>query len=102
MLTIWVGGTQVLTGTGLTVGQVSAFTSYMSLIIAPLALMAIVVPLVLRGDVSAERILEAYDAVPTVLDKDGAKPQDPENIKGHIAFDQVEGIRLHHRSERRR
>ncbi len=89
ILTIWVGGTQVLTGTGLTVGQVSAFTSYMSLIIAPLALMAIVVPLVLRGDVSAERILEAYDAVPTVLDKDGAKLQDPENIKGHIAFENV-------------
>jgi ATP-binding cassette subfamily B protein len=89
ILTIWVGGTQVLTGTGLTVGQVSSFTSYMSLIIAPLALMAIVVPLVLRGDVSAARILEAYDAEPTVLDKDGAKLQDPENIQGHIAFENV-------------
>jgi ATP-binding cassette subfamily B protein len=61
----------------------------MSLIIAPLALMAIVVPLVLRGDVSAARILEAYDAEPVVEDKDGAKAQDLENIKGHIAFENV-------------
>ena len=89
MLTIRVGGTQVITGTGLTVGQVSSFTSYMSLIIMPLALMAIVVPLVLRGDVSASRILEAYDAEPTVLDKEGAMTQDRGNIKGHIAFENV-------------
>jgi ABC-type multidrug transport system fused ATPase/permease subunit len=89
ILTIGVGGTQVLSGSGLTVGQVSAFTSYMSLIIAPLALMAIVVPLVLRGDVSAARILQAYDAEPVVDDKDGAVAQDLENIRGHIAFENV-------------
>lgn len=79
----------MLTGTGLTVGQVSAFTSYMSLIIAPLAIMSIVVPLVLRGDVSAKRILEAYDAEPTVLDKPGVEPLNPENIKGQITFENV-------------
>ena len=89
ILTIGVGGTQVLNGTGFTVGEVSAFTSYMSLIITPLALMAIVVPLVLRGDVSAERILEAYDAEPVVEDKDDAVAQDLENIRGHIAFENV-------------
>lgn len=89
ILTIGVGGTQVLNGTGLTVGEVSAFTSYMSLIIAPLALMAIVVPLVLRGDVSAERILEAYDAEPVVLDKDDAMNQNPDNIQGRINFENV-------------
>jgi ATP-binding cassette subfamily B protein len=89
LLAMWVGGTQVLSGTGLTVGQVTTFNSYMSLIIAPLALMSIVVPLVLRGDVSAERVLEAFDAEPTVLDKEGVKPMDPEQIKGKIAFENV-------------
>jgi ATP-binding cassette subfamily B protein len=88
-LVIFVGGTQVFAGTGLTVGEVSTFTSYMSLIIAPLALMSIVMPLVLRGDVSAERILEAYDAEPTVLDKPDAKAVVPEQIKGKIVFDNV-------------
>jgi ATP-binding cassette subfamily B protein len=88
-LVIYVGGRQVLTGTGLTVGEVSAFTSYMSLIIAPLAMLSIVLPLVLRGDVSAARILEAYDAEPTVLDKPEAQPIDPEQIRGRVAFENV-------------
>ncbi len=73
----------------MSVGQVSTFNSYMSLIIAPLALMAIVIPLVLRGDVSAKRILEAYNAEPTVLDKPDAKSLDLENIKGEIRFENV-------------
>jgi len=89
ILTIFVGGSQVLNGSGMTVGQVSAFASYMALIIAPLAMMAIVVPLVLLGDVSAERILEAYDARPTVVDKEEVKALDPQNVRGHIAFENV-------------
>ncbi len=89
MLAMWVGGSQILAGTGMTVGQVSAFNSYMSLIIAPLALMSIVVPLVLRGDVSAERILDAYNLEPTVLDKEDAKPVNPGDIKGKIVFENV-------------
>jgi ATP-binding cassette subfamily B protein len=89
ILATWAGGTQVLSGAGLTVGQVSTFNSYMSLIIAPLALMSIVLPLVLRGDVSAERILEAFDAEPTVLDKEGVEPIVSEEIKGRIGFENV-------------
>jgi ABC-type multidrug transport system fused ATPase/permease subunit len=89
ILAMWAGGSQVLSGIGMTVGQVSSFNSYMSLIIAPLALMAIVLPLVLRGDVSAERIFEAFDAEPTVLDKEGVEAKEPEEIKGRIAFENV-------------
>jgi ATP-binding cassette subfamily B protein len=89
ILATWAGGSQVLSGAGLTVGQVSTFNSYMSLIIAPLALMSIVLPLVLRGDVSAERILEAFDAEPTVLDKEGVGPIEPQEIKGKISFENV-------------
>jgi ATP-binding cassette subfamily B protein len=88
-LATWAGGSAVLSGTGMTVGQVSTFNSYMSLIIAPLALMSIVLPLVLRGDVSAERIFEAFDAEPTVLDKEDVKPTEPEEIKGKISFENV-------------
>jgi ATP-binding cassette subfamily B protein len=89
MVVIWIGGTQVLTGTGLTVGEVSAFTSYLSLIIAPLAIMSIVIPLVMRADVSAKRILKAYDAEPTVPDKPDAEPPDAEQIQGEIVFENV-------------
>ena len=89
ILSMWAGGTDVLAGGNISVGQVSAFNSYMSLIITPLALMSIVMPLILRGDVSAQRILEAYNAEPTVLDKPDAKPLALEDIQGEIRFENV-------------
>ncbi len=86
---VLVGGMQVLNNTGLNVGQVFAFTQYLSLTVAPLAMLAIVIPMVLRGDTSAERILEVYDSVPAVQDQEGAHALDPETVKGHIAFENV-------------
>jgi ABC-type multidrug transport system fused ATPase/permease subunit len=86
---VFVGGVQVLTDAGLDVGQVFAFTQYLSLTVAPLAMMAIVIPMVLRGDTSAERILEVYDSEPVVQDQSAARPLDPETVKGHIAFENV-------------
>ena len=59
------------------------------LVLVPLALLAIVIPLVLRGDVSAKRILEAYDAKPTVIDKDVDKSIKLDEIKGHVVFENV-------------
>ena len=70
---IGVGGYQVLTNAGLDVGQVVAFTQYLSLTISPLALMAIVIPMLLRGDTSAERILAVYDDEPQIQDKQDAQ-----------------------------
>ncbi len=74
-LAIWVGGGSVLAG-GIDLGQLVAFTQYLTLIVAPLAILAIVVPFVLRGDTSAERILEVYDDEATVQDKEDAQPLD--------------------------
>ncbi len=59
-LALWVGGQQVLTGGGLDVGQLITFTQYLAL-----AMLATVVPFVLRGDASAARILEVYDDEPS-------------------------------------
>lgn len=85
---VWVGGTQVLNET-LTVGEVSSFSTYLGLVVAPLALMAIVIPYVLRGDVSASRILEAYDAVPAVEDRDGTTALDSDKVAGRVVFEDV-------------
>jgi ATP-binding cassette subfamily B protein len=52
-------------------------------------MLAIVIPMVLRGDTSAERILEVYDSEPAVQDQPGAQPLDPDSVKGHIAFENV-------------
>ena len=40
VLALWAGGNNVLSGEGMTVGEVSTFTQYMGLIITPLALLA--------------------------------------------------------------
>jgi ATP-binding cassette subfamily B protein len=86
---VYVGGMQVLTNAGLDVGQVFAFTQYLSLTIAPLAMLAIVIPMVLRGDTSAERIFEVYDSIPFVEDKPDAQTLDPETVKGRVVFENV-------------
>ena len=86
---IGVGGYQVLTNAGVDVGQVTAFSQYLSLTVAPLALMAIVIPMVLRGDTSAERILQVYDDEPVIQDEEEAQTLEPKNVKGRIVFDNV-------------
>lgn len=86
---IGVGGYQVLTTAAIDVGQVVAFTQYLSLTVAPLALMAIVIPMVLRGDTSAERILKVYDDEPIIQDKPESEPLDPDEVKGRIVFENV-------------
>jgi len=86
---IAVGGYQVLTNAGLDVGQVVAFTQYLSLTIAPLALMAIVIPMLLKGDTSAERILKIYDDVPMIQDKEEPLTLALDDVKGRIVFENV-------------
>ena len=86
---IWVGGDQVLAQTGMSVGDLVRFMQYLSLVVTPLALMAIVVPFILRGDTSARRIFEVYDALPLIVDAPDAKPLDPQAVKGRLVFENV-------------
>jgi len=87
-LAIWFGGEHVLGGS-LDIGQLVAFTQYLSLIVAPLAIFAIVIPFILRGDTSAKRILQIYEEEPFVLDREEAQPLNPEEVKGRIVFENV-------------
>jgi ATP-binding cassette subfamily B protein len=88
-LTLAVGGQQILSGVGLDVGTLVAFTQYLALAVAPLAMMAVVLPFLMRGDASAERILKAFDDEATVQDRENAQPLDPEKVQGRIAFENV-------------
>lgn len=88
-ISIWIGGEQVLTNTGLNVGELVAFTQYLSLTVAPLAILAVVLPFLMRGDASAERILKVYDDEAITQDKENAQPVDPEEVKGRIVFEDV-------------
>ena len=89
VLSLWIGGQQVLEGSGLNVGELVTFTQYLSLIVAPLAMLAIVFPFMLRGDASAKRIFEVYDEEPIVQDKKDAVPPDAETVGGQVVFDNV-------------
>jgi ABC-type multidrug transport system fused ATPase/permease subunit len=88
-LTIAIGGQQVLTNAGLDVGQLVTFMQYLSLVVAPLAMMAIVVPFILRGDASARRVFEVVDAPSAVNDAPNAGDVDPATIQGRLAFENV-------------
>lgn len=63
-LTLAVGGQKVIGGDGTTIGQVTAFTQYLSLVVVPLALAALIAPYLLRGGTSARRVFEVIDAEP--------------------------------------
>lgn len=89
VLSLWIGGQQVLEGSGLNVGELVTFTQYLSLVVAPLAMLAIVFPFMLRGDASAGRIFEVYDDEPVVQDKEGVLPTDVETVGGRVVFDNV-------------
>jgi ABC-type multidrug transport system fused ATPase/permease subunit len=89
ILSLWVGGQQVLEGTGLNVGELVTFTQYLSLAVAPLAMLAIVFPFMLRGDASAKRIFEVYDDEPAVQDQEDAKLTEVETVGGKVVFDNV-------------
>ena len=88
-IAIWSGGEQVLNQTGMQVGDLVAFMQYLSLIVMPLAMMAIVFPFLMRGETSAQRIFEVMDAEPVVQDRPEAKPVAPEEVKGRLVFDNV-------------
>ena len=89
VLSLWVGGQQVLANTGLNVGELVTFTQYLSLVVAPLAMLAIVFPFMLRGDASAQRIFEIYDDEPMVKDKEGVQPLETDAVGGRLVFDNV-------------
>ena len=89
VVAMWAGGSNVLGGAGLSVGDVSTFTQYMGLIITPLALLAQVLPLISRGDVSAARILDAYETEATITDHADLVAIKHHDVRGRIVFDDV-------------
>lgn len=83
---IWFGGLEIQAG-GLTIGGISAFVSYITFMLFPIQEMARVFAELQHAVASAERIFSLIDAVPTVVDVDGAK--DPGSLKGDIEFADV-------------
>jgi ATP-binding cassette subfamily B protein len=83
----WYGGLQVQVG-GMTVGGIHAFVSYVLFMLWPVQDMARVYSEMQHAIASAERSFSLVDAVPEVMDREGAF--DPGTIRGDIAFDHVD------------
>jgi len=88
LIVIWFGGGQAIGG-GLSVGQIVAFTNYLSTTLFPLMIMGMLSSIIASGMASAERVDEVLSDMPEVLEKDGAYDF-PENIKSTVAFEDVE------------
>jgi ABC-type multidrug transport system fused ATPase/permease subunit len=86
-VTLLVGGQKVIGGDGTSIGQVTAFTQYLSLVVVPLALAALIAPYLLRGVTSAGRIFEVIDATSTL--PPGGTTELPNNGGARIAFEGV-------------
>src|SRR5512136_237495 len=84
---IFYGGSQVEIG-GLTVGGLAAFISYVTFMLWPIQDLARVYAEMQHSVASAERVFSLIDAIPDVVDRDGAI--DPGSIRGDIEFDHVD------------
>jgi ATP-binding cassette subfamily B protein len=89
---VWFGGLQAVSttssGTGMTIGGIQAFVSYIVFMMWPIQEMARVYAEMQNAIASAERVFSLIDAVPEVSDQAGAV--DPGSIRGDIEFDGVD------------
>jgi len=83
---VWFGGFQVIGGR-LTIGELVAFNTYLTLLIMPLMMLGMIMAQLARAAVSAERIFEVLDVESEVHDRPGAHPLPP--ISGRVAFEHV-------------
>ena len=83
---IWFGGYQVIGG-ALSLGELVAFNTYLSLLIQPIMMLGFLTAQLSRAGVSAERIFEILDAQSEVADKAGAQELPP--VVGRVAFEEV-------------
>ncbi|MDD1730403.1 MAG: ABC transporter ATP-binding protein/permease [Methanospirillum sp.] len=83
------GGSQVLAGTGLQIGDVTSAAQYILILMMPLLIIAIVLPFITQANASLTRIFEVLDAVPEVLDPVTPVEIHPDQVTGRVVFDHV-------------
>jgi ATP-binding cassette, subfamily B, multidrug efflux pump len=82
----WYGAVEVVNGT-LTIGQLVAFTGYLSLLLQPLFLIGFGAQTIARAGASAQRLFEVLDASSEVLEKPDATEMG--TLAGRVEFDHV-------------
>jgi ABC-type multidrug transport system fused ATPase/permease subunit len=82
----WYGGLQIIDN-NLAIDQLFVFSSYMYMLVRPIAMMGMIWTGYQRMAAAAERVFEIIDAVPEVRDKPNAIPLS--SINAHIIFEKV-------------
>ncbi len=85
-LLLWVGGGRVANHT-LTIGELTEYLTYMTLLQMPVRMVAMVVAAMARATSSGARLFEIFDLEPEIKDKPGAK--DLVVSKGVLRFEHV-------------
>jgi ATP-binding cassette subfamily B protein len=83
---IWYGGSLVISGL-LTLGELVAFTTYLSQLVQPMRRLGVIIPAIAQAAAAGERIFEILDAVSEVQDTPGALPLPP--VRGQVRFEHV-------------
>lgn len=83
---IWYGGRLVINGQ-LSLGELVAFSTYLSQLIQPVRRLGMIIPALAMAATAAERVFEILDTESTVADAPDAYPLPP--VKGHVRFHKV-------------
>ena len=86
VLVIYFGGRAVMSG-AITLGDLLAFTFYLTQLIMPVRRMGMIIPFVAMAGAASERVFEILDKKSVVREKPAAMPL-PE-VKGDLVFDNV-------------
>lgn len=85
----YIGGTEILQGTGFSLGEVTASVQYLFIMIMPFMILGTVLPAITSAHPSLQRIFEVIDAVPEVRDSEKPTDVNPASIKGDLIFENV-------------
>ncbi|MFZ6030032.1 MAG: ABC transporter ATP-binding protein [Chloroflexota bacterium] len=83
---LWYGGSLVI-DQQITLGELVAFTTYVSQLVGPVRFIGMILPAIAMAGASAERIFEILDTVPDVSEAPEAKELALE--RGHVRFENV-------------
>lgn len=86
---LWFGGIAVVKGQ-MTVGEILAFSQYLTTILVPLIVLAVITPQITAAEASAERMFAVMDAIPDVSDPPHPLELDSTQIQGRIVFENVD------------
>ncbi|EPD27045.1 ABC transporter ATP-binding protein [Actinotignum schaalii] len=75
-LIVWIGGHRIAGGS-MPVGALAAFITYLMMILGAVMMLGMIIMVVPRGNVSAERVIEVNTTVPSITDAPDAREMPP-------------------------